>query len=398
MEKETNVHIPEGQLKSYLDHELSPTEWEKVDAHLTGCIDCRVELDALARQADQINVSLVALTPHTLTVPSSVTAARQRLQERLIEKEDQTMLQKIFSRRYRPAWVAICVILVLAVAMAFPPVQAIANSFLGLFRVQQFTVVQVNPGNLPEQLGSASQLEYMFTQDVDIQEGGEPQDVASAAEASQFAGIPVRLPVGMNGEQKLSVLPGMQATFNVDMEHVQALLNEIGMADIQLPENLDGATVTVEVLDGVSAQYGECEFDPEEAHASGYDPDSQEIPRLSKCTTLIQTPSPIVNAPPGLDIAKIGEAFLQVMGMSTEDAAHFAQNIDWTTTFVIPIPRYGTSYQDVLIDDVTGTLILQDLEDHPNQYMLLWVKDDIVYALTGPGDRSTALRIANSLK
>jgi hypothetical protein len=327
-----------------------------------------------------------------------VTTARQLLQERLLEKEDQTMFQKIFSRRYRPAWAVIGLILVLAVAMAFPPVQAIANSFLGLFRVQQFTVVQVNPGNLPEQLGSASQLEYMFTQDVDIQEGGEPIEVSSAAEASQLAGIPVRLPVGMNGEQKLSVVPGMHATFNVDMEHVQALLNEIGMADIQLPENLDGATVTVEVQEGVSAQYGECEFDPEEAHADGYDPDSPEIPRLSRCTTLVQTPSPVVSAPPGLDIAKVGEAFFQVMGMPAEEAAHFAQNIDWTTTFVIPIPRYGTSYQDVLIDDVTGTLILQDLDDHPDQYMLLWVKDDIVYALTGPGDRSTALRIANSLK
>ncbi len=391
------MHISEGQLKTYLDHELTPSELEKVRAHISGCAACQAELNTLAAQADRVGTHLTALAPSPSTAPRSVATASQRLQARLNKKEDQTMLQKIFARRYRPAWVAIGVILILAVALAFPPVQAIANSFLGLFRVQQFTVVQVNPANIPEQLGSSSQLEYMFTQDVSIQEGGEPQTVASVAEASELAGIPVRLPAGMNSKPKLEVQPGMQATFNVNMNHVQALLNEIGREDIQLPENLDGATVTVDVPQVVTAQYGECEFDLEEARASGYDPDNQEIPRLANCTTFIQALSPEISAPPGLDISKIGEAFLKIMGMSADEAAHFAQNIDWETTFVIPIPRYGSSYQDVPVDGVTGTLIIQDFKDQQDQYMLLWVKDGIVYALTGPGDGSAALRITRSL-
>jgi len=84
--------------------------------------------------------------------------------------------------------------------------------------------------------------------------------------------------------------------------------------------------------------------------------------------------------------------------MSAEDAAHFAQSVDWTTTLVIPIPRYGTTYREVPVDGATGTLILQDLKDHPKQYLLVWAKDGILYSLTGPGDGSAGLRIANTLK
>jgi tRNA(Ile)-lysidine synthase TilS/MesJ len=50
----------------------------------------------------------------------------------------------------------------------------------------------------------------------------------------------------------------------------------------------------------------------------------------------------------------------------------------------------------VSVDGVTGTLILQ--KDYVPKYMLLWVKEGIVYALSGPGDSSTALAIAASIK
>ncbi len=86
------------------------------------------------------------------------------------------------------------------------------------------------------------------------------------------------------------------------------------------------------------------------------------------------------------------------MGLSPEEAAQFSQTVDWTTTLVIPIPRYGTSYDEVVVDGVDGILVLQDINDHAGNYVLVWVKDDILYALTGPGNKSSALQIANSLR
>ncbi len=151
------MHFEEGQLKAYLDHELAPPEKQAVKQHLETCPQCQQQVHSLVSQSQGVSQHLSALKPTPSLTPRPA-AARQRLQARITEKESYTMRQKIFAPRYRPAWVALGVILVLAVALAFPPVQAIANSFLGLFRVQQFSVVQINPGNLPEQLGSSSQL------------------------------------------------------------------------------------------------------------------------------------------------------------------------------------------------------------------------------------------------
>jgi hypothetical protein len=122
------------------------------------------------------------------------------------------------------------------------------------------------------------------------------------------------------------------------------------------------------------------------------------MPRLPNCTTLVQMPSPQVDAPEGLDIAGIGEAYLQLLGMTPQEAAQFSSTIDWTTTFVIPIPRYGTKSQSVSADGADATYIQQNLDNHTRQYLLIWVKDGILYALTGPGNIENALDVAGTLQ
>ena len=108
--------------------------------------------------------------------------------------------------------------------------------------------------------------------------------------------------------------------------------------------------------------------------------------------------SPTISAPPGLDIAKIGEAYLQLFGMSTEEAARFSQRVDWATTLVVPIPYNGTTYHDVVVDGVDGTLVQFDLPNHQKEYVLMWVNNDIVYALSGPGTAADATPIVESLE
>lgn len=307
------------------------------------------------------------------------------------------MLDKIFARQYRLAWVAIALVLILGISLAFPGVRAIADSFLGLFRVQQISVVQVNPGNLPEQLSSSSQFEYLLSQDVQIEEKGKPQEVEDAEQAAQLAGIPVRLPTEVEGDQHLMIQPGVKATFKMDLAQVKSLLDELGQSNIDLPSSLDGTTVTMDLSTSVSAMYGDCTFPAGIEGETAGDPDRLSS-ALSECINFLQVPSPDISAPPELDIAKIGEAFLQVLGMTPEEAAQFSNTVNWSTTLVVPIPRNGTNYQSVQVDGVEGTLIEQTLEDRPDQYLLLWVKDGIIYALTGPGKGTTALKIADSLK
>jgi len=105
----------------------------------------------------------------------------------------------------------------------------------------------------------------------------------------------------------------------------------------------------------------------------------------------------LVNAPDGVDVGQLAQIALEFTGMSQEEAAAFTKTIDWTSTLVIPIPRNAATYTDIPVDAVTGKLI-QRTNNHSPEYALLWVKNGIVYAISGTGtDSSKAFDIANAL-
>jgi len=392
------MHLTDGELHAYLDGETAVSDLARLRGHLEGCARCRQRAQELSGRVAWVSQRLESLEPHKTPAMSAVGAARQRLRAYQKEKEKDTMLRKIFTRSTRPVWITLGLVAILALALAFPPVRAIANSFLGLFRVQQVTVIQVNPGNLPEQLGSSAQLEALFTKDVKVEETGKEQTTADPAEAARLAGYPVRLPDNLPGQLSLRVSPETHLTFAIDLPRIQAVLNEIGRSDIHLPAELNGANVTVDIHTVVAALYGNCEAALQEARNENKNPaESQSAPSLGDCTTLVQMPSPEISAPPELDVPRIGQAYLELLGMTPDEATQFSQNIDWTSTLVIPIPRDGTSQQTVSVDGVQGTFIQQRLDGN-RQYLLMWVKDGQLYALAGPGGQQSAVSIANSLK
>jgi len=388
------MHLSAGDIRAYLDQELNPVHHENVEDHLETCVACQEMVETTRVRSQQVGEDLFVLDYNSAEPPLSAEKAHARLTERISDSElkEGNMWDNFKSLLPRPAWITLAVIALLVVSLAFAPARAIANTFLGLFRVEQVRVVELSVQDMPGQLGSSSQFEYIMSNDVHIQERGEPQEVSSPGEASALAGIPVRLPTQIEGQETLEVLPGGDVTFNIDLEQIRMVLHDIGRADIELPDSLDGATVFVDIQAGVQAKYGECEFDLEE------DLESHQPPRELDCTTFLQIPSPTVSAPPGLDIVQIGEAFLQVTGMSPEEAADFARSVDWTTTLIIPVPRYGSEHEEVQVDGVTGTLIQQYGYKMDDVYLLIWVKDGILHALSGPGDSTTALKIASSLK
>ncbi|MBV9308629.1 MAG: hypothetical protein JOZ45_20955, partial [Acidobacteriaceae bacterium] len=101
---------------------------------------------------------------------------------------------------------------------------------------------------------------------------------------------------------------------------------------------------------------------------------------------------------PSLDITALAEAGLQVAGMSAADAHNFCQTVDWSSTLVIPIPQNGSAYRTVPVDGVNGTLITA--EPHGNfigRYALIWIKNGIIYSLSGKGQPDKALSLIGSL-
>ncbi len=379
-------HVSEGQLRAYHDRALAAAERERVEAHLGTCERCATWSQRVQARGTRVHALLERTAPDR--APLSTEAAWYRFRVRQQVKET-AMRQNVFSRRYRPAWIAAGLIAALVLSFSFAPVRALANDLLQLFRVQRIQFVEVNPSQLPSQeaLEKAAQalsgiLEDQMTLDVE----GSPRTVDAAAARAE-AGYPVRLPSALEAEPEITLEPGLKAEMKIDLPRIRLLLAEMGYRDVDLPDTLDGATVGIQFERLVSATYGGCGSSHDGTWAQG-------------CIEYAQVPAPRVSAPPELDLDRLGQVYLQLLGLSAEEARQYSERVDWTTTLVVPLPQFADlRYQDVEVDGVEGTLLRPSpASRYAEEYLLTWVKGGIVYALHGSGSTAEALSIAASLQ
>ena len=392
-----NIHLNEGQLRAALDGELSANELE----HLANCTVCQAKQKEIESQIHFAGDKLSFLTSATNNPRLSSPSAWSRFEKQTLTQKETPIMKKLFAIplvRY-----GIPAILALTLIFAFPSARAFASELLNLFRVQRVTVVPIDSTGM-EQLNGAvgNNISQLISESITMKkEPGNPVNVATTAEASQLAGFNVRAPQDVT-PSRITVMSGASFAFTIDRAKAQALLDEAGRSDLVLPEEVDGADVSVNIPSSVSIAFGTCpepSNDSEAAREMERETTTSGSPgRVYKdCIIFAQIPSPEVSAPASLDIAKLAQLGLEFTGMSAEEAAQFTNTVDWTSTLLVPIPKNAASYQQVPVDGVTGTLIERPSDDAP-QFALLWVKDGIIYTIGGLGNNSQkALEIANSL-
>jgi len=388
------MHLNEGQLKAYVDHELD--ERDAAEKHLAICSDCRRRADEIAAQSKMIGARLASLDPQNdRAMNASIALARFKTQRVSNEKEI-PMFGKIFNRQYRAAWAMVALVALLAVSLTFPPVRAWAEGLLAQFRVSKITVVSVNSTFLDQILGNSTlskQIGQMLSDSVTVtKKPSGTQSVANVTQATQVAGFAVRLPTSRSDNPQLVVQDGGAFQFIVNRARAQQLLNEAGASNLQLPASIDGALIKVSIASSVAAGYGQC------PNLMGEEANGSAGRTLVNCIILTQSPSPVIDTPPDLDLASLAEMGLQISGMSKDQARAFSQTVDWTSTLVVPIPRNAAQYKKIIVDGVDGYLIQRSSDDVP-QYVIVWVKNKIIYAIAGIGsDTTAAMSMANSLK
>jgi hypothetical protein len=383
-------HLSDGELRAALDGELEANGLQ----HLEGCADCQARQRKLQVESQKIAHRLAFLAPAREPVPLPQKAWNQ-FSQRLLLKKEISMFKRWFA--FPVVRFGAAALVILALILAFPGTRALAGELLNLFRIQQVTVVSVDFTGL-EQLTGDGALGNQFTDLISnsvnmTDEPGDPVEAADAAQASQLAGFNVRLPQTAEPSQ-IYVMDGAAFSMTVDRTKAQALLDEAGRGDLVLPESVDGADISVTIPASASAAYGTCP----KPHAEGSESEDGER-RYPDCVILVQIPSPSVNAPADLDINRLAQIGLEFTGMSAEEAVAFTGTVDWTSTLVVPIPSNSASYDQISVDGVTGTLIHRpSREGEPTTFALLWVKDGIVYAISGRGTNSDrAIEMANSL-
>jgi hypothetical protein len=387
------LHLNEGELRASLDDELDRNQLH----HLESCTECQVRQSQI--QAEYLHAAerLAFLAPDNEPVPS-VKTAWSKSPHHVLKQKETSMFKKLFA--FPVVRAGAVAILALAMLMSFPTTRALASELLNLFRVQQVAILPIDMSGMESLTGNealGNKMSELMSNSTEItKEADEPVTVANATEASAAAGFAVRLPKDMTTSTIL-ISDSSAFTINVDRAKIQALLDEAGRSDLILSKKMDGAEISMSIPTSVNATFGTCpEFNADSNEFSGEHPSGMNA-RNADCIVFGQMPSPVVQAPPDVNMAELAQLALEFSGMSREEAAALADTVDWTSTLVVPLPRDAATYSDVSVDGVTGSLIQSDSE-YNSQFALLWVKDGVVYFISGSGaDTSRAFDLINAL-
>jgi hypothetical protein len=402
--------VSENSLRAYHDAELSAVQDAEIEAHLAGCAECAGRLREIAATSERVQGRIESLGSGASGRNVDVHAALLRFKtERGIATESVPLAAQLnvdslnqtnsrtpgWAKRWRPVWIGAVAATILLCSLAFPFGRGLAQRFLGTLRVEKVQPVRLDfsalDGNRPLQ----EMLRQMISDKVVVTADEKPQPASSASDASQLAGFSAHV-LGARTDAPKFIVGGRHAFhMTIDRTRLQDIFDQAGRADLVLPATLDGANVSVNVARSIMVEYGDCP----EAHPAGAGqtaPAQAHSGAWANCLAVQEVPSPLVNMPSDLNLQQLAEIGFQLAGMSAMQARSLGQTIDWKSTLVLPIPRFASSYSQVTVNGVQGTLIEGSGRRGPD-YVLVWVKNGIIYGLVGHGDSSNAVGLANSL-
>jgi len=242
-------------------------------------------------------------------------------------------------------------------------------------------------------------IAQMISDDVVVAANEPDQPAADAAAAAQLSGFDVSVISDRKDPPKFVVTGRHAFDMTLNRDRLQTVFSQAGHPEMSVPQALNGAPLKVEIPRAVEIQYGHC---PTPASTSqtlanninGPTPSSTEY---SDCLRLREGPNPIVNVPQGVDVEKLAEIGLETAGMNPSQAREFLQTVNWQSTLVIAVPRFLRSYEAVKVAGAKGTLLSMAGRRGPG-YALIWAKNGRGYLLTGFGDSSHAVDLADSVK
>jgi len=306
----------------------------------------------------------------------------------------------VFTRR--PFWVVVIVTAFVAGTLSTSAGREFAQKWLSSLRLQKVQAVNLDLSPFVDANANPA-LHQMIAQMISdkvtatVNEANQP--VPDRAAATALAGFPVQLIDARKDGPKLVVGGRHELNMTVDRSRLQEILKAAGHPEIAMPESLDGASFSVQIPRALHAQYGTCPgpVTATNAIANQVIETAPSAGQYADCVRLTEGPSPVVNVPAGLDVQKLTEIGLQAAGMSADQANQFFHAVDWKSTLTLSVPRQLRSYEQVKVAGVRGTLLTLAGRRGPG-YTLIWAKGGMAYALTGFGDSSGAVALADSLK
>jgi len=307
------------------------------------------------------------------------------LRERLRAQETAHEAHRASRPRFSPVFAGAFALLAVVGLFSIPAVRVSAQAFLDLFRVQNFAAIKVDPARLAQLRNTQMSVEAILGKPEVIQDPGPLRVYTNVRDAAVATGYPLREAVGVPGvtADTTFVRGESRGRVRVDTASLRSLLSALAIDDITIPPGIEGAEVSVHLRPVARTVY------------------LKDKARIS----FLQSPSPELSLPAGIDVAQLGEIGLRIAGLSAPEAKRFAQTIDWHSTMLVPVPANASSFREVEIHGRKGLMVaIADRKDeagvqHESVTQLLWSDGERVYALVGrKASDVTLMQMANAVQ
>jgi len=282
---------------------------------------------------------------------------------------------------------AIALVVVVSL-FAFPSVRASAQAMLDLFRVKKFSALPFDQSRIDKlQQLDKDRMFMVFDKTETIREPGPPQVVGSLSAASSAAGFHVAspgfLPAGLTADT-IRVDGAGEAKVSVSASKLRALLDALDLDDVQVPDGIDGKEIQVRKAPVVIQEF--------HGGSTG---------KLR--AAVLQSNSPEIGVPAGIDVPKLAEIGLRILGLDQSQAHHIATTTDWRTTLLVPVPLNASTFRQVTVRGQQGLMITTASKDASGDQrragtIVLWSEGDKVFATTGNLDNKDMLQMAESVQ
>ena len=299
---------------------------------------------------------------------------------------------------WQPALGGVAAVIALAALFSLPSVRVSAQQLLDLFRVRTFAVVQVNAAQLERLQKQKLDPEALLGGKVEkVLDPGKPQLFTSLGAAGAAAGftplVPRALPDGFVADT-VAVMGASESRVTIDTRNLRELLQTLAIHDVSVPAGLDGQRVTMRTQTALAQRF-----------VSG-----------DHHLVFLQSASPELALPAGVDLAKLGEIGLRLLGLESGEAHRMAQHIDWHSTMLVPLQANATSFHEVTVHGQRG-LLMEARPDAPDAApsgdggrpgrrgggahrgrTVLWTENGHVYALMGEVGEVALMQAAESVR
>jgi RNA polymerase sigma-70 factor, ECF subfamily len=201
--------------------------------------------------------------------------------------------------------------------------------------------------------------------------------------AGTLAGIAVRLPAWLPPGltlQRIEVSGDQSWTVTASAEKLQRALDTFGINDLSVPAGIDGQVSSIYVPPVVRVTCG----------------------TQSHRVVFVEARQPDATLPAGIDLPQLAQIGLRVLGVDRTQAHRFAQEVDWRTTLVVPVPAEGSVFRRVDIQGNSG-LLVEPVHGAsgsalPVESTLLWSAGNSVFALSGSVSSEELFEMAQSVQ